>query len=73
MGKRRQRGDLIVLSAKRLEKMLARQGCDDAGIVARAVLTARDAEQPIVLIAASGSDLPEKVPADGLEYEICCE
>jgi len=37
--------DLTELNARRLEKMLARQGCDDADAVARAVIAARDADQ----------------------------
>ena len=34
--------DLTELKCRRLEKMLARQGCDDADTVAQAVLAARD-------------------------------
>ena len=68
--------DLISTSTKRLAKMLARQGCDDAGAVARAVMAARDAEQSIAA-ALTGSGLPKKMPAEtldpdfNLECEIC--
>jgi len=78
--------DLISMSTKRLKKMLARQGCDDAGVVARAVMAARDAEQSIAA-ASAGSGLPKKQAEvatlgqvqlsaallEALECEICCE
>ena len=60
--------DLIALdarrNARRLEKMLARQGCDDADTVAQAVLAARDAiPKKATMLAQHGE----------LDSEICFE
>ena len=77
--------DLTELNCRRLEKMLARQGCDDASTVAQAVLAVRDSSESTIAAAvgctASVSKkphvtAPKKVPAamlDVLKCGICCE
>ena len=62
--------DPIVLSMRRLEKMLARKGCDDGDTVAQPVLAARDAMPKKTGKAAT---LTEMAQHGDLDCEICFE